>query len=484
MSEDWPTPQRPEERRPLPRPADLPRGDGYDAEAVEGAFAAFYEHLAQLDSTLRTLESVETFRHQAGELRADLRSIRVAGWSPYPRGYPVAPTPTVGAGLPAAVPRIALEVAFLIVVAVVVAVASFSTWEIVAVMGLAFVIAAGAEFVAGRERAPLTRPVAPAEPPPALDEPVVEPVVAPAAEEEELEPVGWAAFAEPSGPEALTVMGAVTFDEPEAETDAEPLLAAEPAPGESTAEFEGPVPDVEGEAAEQAPEPEPVVEDEVEAEPEAVAEEPEPVAELLEPEPVAEEPEPVAEEPEPVAEKPEPVAELPEPEPVAEEPEPVAEPAEPELVPEPHPARRFWRRRHEPEPEAAEQPEPAAVAAVEDEEPEAEPEPEPELEPAAAAEAEPEPARVFEEEPVLIEDHTDEGPRRRWAWRRRMREPVQQPEPVVEPVKHVRVLPPPEPVLERDLDPWERGFDFDIDEDAVPLEDEAQDEVPLRRPPR
>ncbi len=85
---------------------------------------------------------------------------------------------------------------------------------------------------------------------------------------------------------------------------------------------------------------------------------------------------------------------------------------------------------------------------------------------------------------MLIEDHTDEGPRRRWAWRRRMREPVQQPEPVVEPVKHVRVLPPPEPVLERDLDPWERGFDFDLDEDAVPLEDEAQDEVPLRRPPR
>src|SRR6266542_2287947 len=364
MSEDWPSPQRPDERRPLPKPEDLPRGDGYDAEAVEGAFAAFYEHLAQLDSTLRTLEAVETFRHQAAELRADLRSIRVAGWSPYPRGYPVAPTPTVGAGLPAAVPRIALEVAFLIVVAVVVAVASFSTWEIVAVMGLAFVIAAGAEFVAGRER----------------------------------EPVGWAAFAEPSGPEALTVMGAVTFDEPEAETDAEPLLAAEPAPGESTAEFEGPVPDVEGEAAEQAPEP-------------------------------------VAEEPEPVAEKPEPVAELPEPEPVAEEPEPVAEPAEPELVPEPHPARRFWRRRHEPEPEAAEQPEPAAVAAVEDEEPEAEPEPEPELGPAAAAEAAPEPGRVCEEEPVLIEDHTDEGPRRRWAWRRRMREPVQQPEPVVEPVK-------------------------------------------------
>jgi hypothetical protein len=469
MSEDWPSPQRPDERRPLPRPADLPRGDGYDAEAVEEAFAAFYEHVAQLDSTLRTLEAVETFRHQAAELRADLRSIRVAGWSPYPRGYPVAPTPAVGAGLPEAVPRIALEVAFLIVVAVVVAVASFSTWEIVAVMGLAFVIAAVAEFVAGRERAPLTRPVAAPEPPPALDEPVVEPVVSPAeeevvsrAEEEgELEPVGWAAFAEPSGPEALTVMGAMTFDEPEAEADAEPLLAAEHGPGESTAEFEGPLPEVEGEAVEEALEPEPIVEDEVEAE--------------REPEP---EPEP---ESEPVAEEPEPVAELP-------EPEPAAVPMEPELAPEPQRGRRFWRRRQEleleaaeqpePEPEAREQPEP--VAAVEDEEPE--PEPEPELEP--AAEAEPEPKPVFDEEPVLIEEPTEEGPRRRWAWRRRVREPVQEPEPVLEPVKHVRVLPPPEPVLERDLDPWERGFDFDLDEEAAPLEDEAQDEVPLRRPPR
>jgi hypothetical protein len=80
--EDWPSPKHSDdERQPLPRVEDLPRGDGYDAEAVEDAFDAFYRHLAQLDSTLRTLEAVDAFSRQAAELRADLRSIRVAGWS-------------------------------------------------------------------------------------------------------------------------------------------------------------------------------------------------------------------------------------------------------------------------------------------------------------------------------------------------------------------------------------------------------------------
>jgi hypothetical protein len=47
------------------------------------------------------------------------------------------------------------------------------------------------------------------------------------------------------------------------------------------------------------------------------------------------------------------------------------------------------------------------------------------------------------------------------------------------------VLPPPEPVLERDLDPWERGFDFDLEPESLGEEPEdAEDEVPVRRPPR
>ena len=152
MSEEWPSPPRPE-RPALPRIEDLPlSAEGYDPAHVQEAFDAFYRHLAQLDSTLRAVEAVELFRLQAGELRADLRSIRAAGWSPYPRGYSVAPTPSLSLGMSDAVPRIALEVVFLVVVAVVVAVARFSVLEIVLVMLLAFALTALVEWIATRDR--------------------------------------------------------------------------------------------------------------------------------------------------------------------------------------------------------------------------------------------------------------------------------------------------------------------------------------------
>ena len=134
MSEDWPSPHQ-HEPHPLPRVEDLPVAwEGYDRERVQAAFDAFYRHIAQLDSTLRTLEAVEVFRGQAGELRAELRSMRSAGWAPYPRGYTLTPERSMLGSVPDAVPRIALEVIFLVVVAAVVAVAEFSPLEIVAVM--------------------------------------------------------------------------------------------------------------------------------------------------------------------------------------------------------------------------------------------------------------------------------------------------------------------------------------------------------------
>src|SRR2546427_604887 len=168
MSQDWPSPPQRPDRPPLPRVEDLPVvSEGYDSARVEEAFDAFYRHLAQLDSTLKTLESVEVFSRQAADLRADLRSIRAAGWSPYPRGYPVAPTPSLGFDLPPAVPRIALEVVFLIVVAVIVAVANFNALAIVFVMLIAFAITALVEWIASREH----RPVAPV--PAKAGEPVV-----------------------------------------------------------------------------------------------------------------------------------------------------------------------------------------------------------------------------------------------------------------------------------------------------------------------
>ena len=164
MSEDWPSPHH-HESHPLPRVEDLPVAwEGYDRERVQAAFDAFYRHIAQLDSTLRTLEAVETFRSQAGDLRAELRSLRSAGWAPYPRGYTLTPERSMLGSVPDAVPRIALEVIFLVVVAAVVAVAEFSPLEIVAVMGGAALLVLLVELLAGRERRAST-PI-PAEAPP------------------------------------------------------------------------------------------------------------------------------------------------------------------------------------------------------------------------------------------------------------------------------------------------------------------------------
>jgi ribonuclease E len=199
------------------------------------------------------------------------------------------------------VPRIALEVIFLVVVAAVVAVAKFSSLEIVAVMAGAVVITFLVELIAARDRpsttpipaAPSVRPAAPA--PRAPEKPLVaakkEPVPAAVEEstaadelpapsradlEEELPPVGepslalaqpdpavedepppaddgsgWAAFAEPAGPEPLTVMGALSEDE-------EPALAATP--------DEPPQPLQTANVQEAEPEPEPEAEHEPDAE--------------------------------------------------------------------------------------------------------------------------------------------------------------------------------------------------------------------------
>ena len=349
MSQDWPSPPQHPDRLPLPRAEDLPVvPEGYDPARVEEAFDAFYRHLAQLDSTLKTLESVEVFSRQASELRADLRSIRAAGWSPYPRGYPVAPTPSLGFDIPAVVPRIALEVVFLIVAAVIVAVANFKALEIVVVMLVAFAITALVEWFASRERRPTESTFA------HVGEPVVletgtnaeePPVPTP----ERAEGAGWAAFAEPSGPEALTVMGALSEDDDEPAQVAEAAVADAPllAVAESNLESE--------------------------ADPKQVAETTEEFSGLSEPE---------------------------------------------------------------------------------------------------------------------LEDQVHEGSRRRWGWRRkageeagRAPEPEEQRAPKAP--KHVRVLPPPEPVLERDLDPWERGFDFALDDQKRDLEAAAaEDDAPLRPPQR
>jgi hypothetical protein len=270
---DWPSPHH-HEPHPLPRIEDLPSArEGYDRERVQAAFDAFYRHVAQLDATLRTLESVEVFRSQAGDLRAELRSLRAAGLAPYPRGYTLTPERSMLGAVPEAVPRIALEVVFLVVVAAVAAVAKFSALEIVAVMAGAVVITFLVELIASRERrAPTPMPAAAPAPPAPVEavlparttrpEPVPpEPVAAvekaqtetdelspPPLEREDQEPAavedvgGWAAFAEPVGPQPLTLMGALAGEEEqedEEQPEAEPDQQLEPEPA---AEREEPAP--------------------------------------------------------------------------------------------------------------------------------------------------------------------------------------------------------------------------------------------------
>src|ERR1041385_178407 len=152
MGQDWPSPHH-HEPHPLPRVEDLPAAwEGYDRERVQAAFDAFYRHIAQLDATLRTLESVDVFRRQASDLRVELRALRSAGRAPYPRGYTLTPERSMISAIPESVPRVALEVIFLVIVAAVVAVAKFSALEIVAVMAGAVLITFLVELVAARER--------------------------------------------------------------------------------------------------------------------------------------------------------------------------------------------------------------------------------------------------------------------------------------------------------------------------------------------
>ena len=228
MAEEWPSPHH-HEAHPLPRVEDLPAArEGYDRERVKVAFDAFYRHIAQLDATLRTLESVEVFRGEASDLRAELRSLRAAGWSPYPRGYALTPERSMLGSVPEAVPRIALEVIFLVIVAAVVAVADLSALAIIGVMAGAVLITFLVELIAARERRgttpipaapPAVRPV-PAPPPPrSVDvvrrEPAAVVVDESTEADEEIadDGSGWAAFAEPAGPEPVVRMGTLAAEE-------------------------------------------------------------------------------------------------------------------------------------------------------------------------------------------------------------------------------------------------------------------------------
>ncbi|TMK65106.1 MAG: SdpI family protein [Actinobacteria bacterium] len=227
--EAWPTPQHPA-REPLPRVEDLPIAEqGYEPDSVRAAFDSFYRHAAQLDASLRTLEAVDSFHRQAAALRADLRVLRTGGWTQ--QSWPTTPAYGYGVrspreGVSPAVWRIAGEVAFLIVVSVVLGVAKVPWWVIVLVMAVSFVLVALIEWAASRDFEFVRSE-------PLSVHPVVE-AEASAERADAGESLGWTAFEEAQEPsDAMTMIGVtpgVDDEEAVAESPADEPASAEEEP--------------------------------------------------------------------------------------------------------------------------------------------------------------------------------------------------------------------------------------------------------------
>ena len=258
----------PSEREPsrLPRLEDLPTSpEGYDPQAVREAFDAFYRHAADLDSTLRMLEAVDAFQRQAADLRSDIRALRAASWGPTPAprteawstGYRRGSRTGPAGAISDAFPRVVVETAFILLVAVGAAVAGVSTPLVVALVAAAWVIVGAAEVVASvagprvrRRRAMQAAPPTAAEPaptvvaapievetgehpPPAPAEPVAdeappveEPVAeAPAVGDEEDVPAEEPAQVVQAEEQEAVVAG---WPEPDPEPVEEPALVVEP----------------------------------------------------------------------------------------------------------------------------------------------------------------------------------------------------------------------------------------------------------------
>jgi hypothetical protein len=261
MSYDpWPSPDAP--RGPLPRIDSLPLAEqGYEQEAVREAFDAFYRHAAQLDASLRALEAVDAFRRDAAELRNDLRALRALGYGGLDPGYAPLRLEAPRREIPAAVPRLAAECAFIIAVAVVAGLGHFRPWVIVALLGGALAIVAFVEYLAERSR--FAVPPLP-EPGPL---PVIEAGPVAAAPEPPSDGYGWPVAGEPAeaaaaGVDEMTMVGpppdgAEESVEEEEEVDAaDAPVAAEEVEVAADAEEPEPTP-VSEPVAEAEPEPEP-----------------------------------------------------------------------------------------------------------------------------------------------------------------------------------------------------------------------------------
>jgi hypothetical protein len=143
----------------LPQADELPHADeGYDPARVEEAFATFADRVRELESV-------------ASELRSELNAVRAERSAPprYDDEYwpaernlsnaGLAPSPDwVGAVPPPfvrhpAVPRLIVEILFLLLVAVLAGLANLSAAWIVLVMAVAWVIVVSTEWAAAAKRA-------------------------------------------------------------------------------------------------------------------------------------------------------------------------------------------------------------------------------------------------------------------------------------------------------------------------------------------
>jgi hypothetical protein len=200
----------------LPRTDDLPRAeDGYDADRVEEAFSAFA-------ARVRDLEDV------AAELRDEVRALRSErrgpaddeDWPDTEHRMGLAPSPDWIASVPPplarpfAVPRLAVETAFLLAVALLAGLANLGAAWIVLVMAAAWALVALAEWSAAARRARWR-----------LDE------IAPALA------LPGAPDGETTGPWSMPVVEATAVAPPDG-SESRTVIATLPAPGEETGEIE------------------------------------------------------------------------------------------------------------------------------------------------------------------------------------------------------------------------------------------------------
>lgn len=97
---------------------------------------------------MRAFAAADAFELEAAELRAELRRLRAAGRAAPAWGR----RPETRAALPKALPRIAVEAAFLIAAAVFVGVAGFGAATIVVTLAAAWLAVFGIEWLASRGR--------------------------------------------------------------------------------------------------------------------------------------------------------------------------------------------------------------------------------------------------------------------------------------------------------------------------------------------